>query len=336
MGRGGAWGGLCCGPGRSGGGGGGGGGGEVVDLTCSFWTWYGFFITAHLSSLAMIFRLLVTCISSSGWFALFSVTNYNLMATYLYSLFLDALPTAFSTTSHLAFEIFQLAQMEGSMFHAGTYLVAYICSNFFTLGSFLPQSKLHRCSHMAFSTPLCFLSDPMSVDHVHPTPPLLSHRSCHRHAKKLFSAAATTAKYHRHYHHRVKFLHNHRKPCPKLPSPTTRPSVFRHIIRSTCCLSVNFGKCLHRCILFKPNPLHETFTLPPDTDFSSVTNLLPLSLEPPVHPILLDVLVSHWNPHLYDASWGWDGCCPATKKRVRHHPDIISQFCSGLNPIKLH
>lgn len=70
-------------------------------------------------------------------------------------------------------------------------------------------------------------------------------------------------------------------------------------------------------------------------EFSSVKTNLPLNLEPPVHPILLGIIVSQWDPHLYDDSWGWNGSCPP-KKPVGYHPAIISQFCKGLDPIKMH
>lgn len=309
------------------------GGGDIIDPTSmSLSAYCGFFFATNLTTLTSIYKWSYKRISSSPWFTPVKVTQYNLTASYLYSAFLDTFISFISSTFHLALYALALIQMEGSIFHAGTFLAIIIGLKYHNFGACLPQIINHRHSHVAPTNPV---SHPYA-DSLQPKVQLpvtaLSRRSYRRHVKKLLNTADSAVprrryrRYHRHYHRRVKFLHTRRKPCPKLPTEYVRPNIFRRAVTS-----------IKYHLNFKAFPVDHVFDLPRDRSFSSIGEIPDSSpdLEPPVHPVLLDIFLAPHCPHIYDDDWGWNGSSPP-KRLLFFHPDVITQFCKNMDPIKLH
>ena len=301
--------------------------------TCSLLDKFILLWTASLSfpSVLKICRLLATGIASSQWWALFKVSPCNLIALYLYSVFLEALSLSISALPKIAVSLFSLAMMEKSTLHAGSFLAISLSIQLLDFRQLVPtitpQLRLHNPSPCAFA----FRKDTSPTILCPNTNPLCRHRH-RRNLQHLHSAASLKSegrrryrRYHRHYHRRVKFLHQRRKPCPKLPQPIVSPS----LLQSTWRFAASF-------INFRPYPADRPILLPPDRDFSSVTpNNVP-DLQPPVHPVLIGIVVSQLNPHIYDDSWGWNGSAPPPSRPLHFDPKEISDFCNHLDPIKLH
>ena len=159
--------------------------------TCSLLDKFILLWTASLSfpSVLKICRLLATGIASSQWWALFKVSPCNLIALYLYSVFLEALSLSISALPKIAVSLFSLAMMEKSTLHAGSFLAISLSIQLLDFRQLVPtitpQLRLHNPSPCTFT----FRKD-TSPKILCPNTNHLSRRNHRRNLQHLHSAAS--------------------------------------------------------------------------------------------------------------------------------------------------